>query len=367
MNPTADVARRSARLWRPSHKAIAVSVGLITAAVAGAVLDGAVGTNTQTRTAPGYSEIAKVQVRDLVETASFDGTLEYADVRSLTAAGQGTLTDEAPEGSRVGRGETLYELDDSAVTLLYGSTPMYRDLASGADDGPDIRQLEANLVALGYDPSDDLEVDGDWTSATTAAVRRWEEDLGSTEDGIVTRAEIVFLPGARVIGEHTLETGAQVTPGLEILSSSSAMRQVSLDVDVTESYRFERGDTVTIQLPNGEELHGRVASVGKVATADPTDSGADPTIAVVVSLRGNAKTGGVDQAPVDVIVETDRAKDVVAVPVSALLATSDGFALEVVDGSDTRMVTVEAGSYADGWVEVDGAGIEEGVDVVVAP
>jgi hypothetical protein len=53
--------------------------------------------------------------------------------------------------------------------------------------------------------------------------------------------------------------------------------------------------------------------------------------------------------------------------VSALLArASGGYALEVVDGSTTRLVSVETGSYADGYVEVSGSGISEGTKVVTA-
>lgn len=320
-----------------------------------------------TPAAPAYEETATVQRRDLVETMSFDGTLGYSDVNSLVASGQGTLTYAAVEGSRVKRGETLYSIDNAPVRLLYGTTPMYRDLSSSASDGQDVRQLEANLVALGYDPDDDVSVDREWDSATTAAVKRWEDDLAIAEDGIITRGEVVFLPGVRVVGDHAIEKGAPVAPGAQLFTTSSAKPEVSLDVEVADSYRFEPGDRVTIELPNGKEVRGRVASVGKIATPGPEDSSADPTIAVAVSLSSGARTGGIDQAPIDVIVETDRAKGVLAVPVSALLATSDGFALEIVEGSGTRMTEVEPGSHADGWVEIQGSGIAEGTEVVVAP
>ena len=74
------------------------------------------------------------------------------------------------------RGQSLYGVDDEpAAFLLYGSLPAWRDFAPGMTDGEDVRQLERNLRALGYDP-------GDMTSTTTgtgrptAAVERFQDD-----------------------------------------------------------------------------------------------------------------------------------------------------------------------------------------------
>ena len=63
---------------------------------------------------------------------------------------------------------------------------------------------------------------------------------------------------------------------------------------------------------------------------------------------------GLDQAPVDVEVITDRADGVMAVPVTALVALAEGgyaVELEQVDGT-TRLVAVDPGMYADGLVEI---------------
>jgi membrane fusion protein, multidrug efflux system len=63
---------------------------------------------------------------------------------------------------------------------------------------------------------------------------------------------------------------------------------------------------------------------------------------------------------------TER-KDVLTVPVGALLALAEGgYGLEVVEGSTTRIVAVETGLFADGKVEVSGSGIADGTTVGVA-
>ena len=76
----------------------------------------------------------------------------------------------------------------------------------------------------------------------------------------------------------------------------------------------------------------------------------------------------VNGAPVTVAFEQDRARNVLAVPVEALLALrGGGYAVELVGANGVRTLTaVEAGTFADGWVEVRGRGIREGARVVVA-
>jgi multidrug efflux pump subunit AcrA (membrane-fusion protein) len=65
-------------------------------------------------------------------------------------------------------------------------------------------------------------------------------------------------------------------------------------------------------------------------------------------------------------VETERARQVLAVPVAALLALAGGgHGVELVDGGSRRIVAVDTGTYADGWVQVTGPELRAGSTVVV--
>ena len=71
-------------------------------------------------------------------------------------------------------------------------------------------------------------------------------------------------------------------------------------------------------------------------------------------------------ADVDVEVTSELAADVLSVPVSALLALVEGgYAIEIPDDDGTRLVGVETGMFADGFVEISGDGLEAGMEVVV--
>jgi multidrug efflux pump subunit AcrA (membrane-fusion protein) len=231
-------------------------------------------------------------------------------------------------------------------------------------DGEDVRQLERNLRALGYDPDHDMTIDDDWTSATTAAVERFQDDHDLTEDGTLDQGEIVFRDGPTRIGEVRATVGQQVGPGTDLGDLSSTQREVTVALEADRQDLVDTGDAVTVELPNGDTARGRVTDVGEVAT-QPRDEEDDPTIDVTIALRGRAARGtGLDQAPVDVGFASDRRKDVLAVPVTALLARSGGgFAVETTDG---RLVPVEPGMYAEDYVEVSGSGLREGMRVVTA-
>jgi peptidoglycan hydrolase-like protein with peptidoglycan-binding domain len=311
---------------------------------------------------------AAVTRRDLRATEEVDGTLGYGEARLVANQRQGTVTALPSEGAVVTRGRALYRVDGKPVPLLYGRLPAWRALSVGVDDGPDVRQLEQNLVALGYDPDRAVTVDDHFTWATRAAVRRWQEALGLEETGTVRPGDAVWQPGPVRVASHKAAVGDSVRPGSPILEVTDTTRQVTIDLDASRQPYVRAGDRVELELPGGRTTTGRVASVGKVATV-PAGDGAgegDPTVELVVSLDDAKATGRLDQAPVDASITTEVRKGVLAVPVSALLALAEGgYAVEVERDGRRQLVGVETGLFADGQVEVEGQGLRAGDRVVV--
>jgi multidrug efflux pump subunit AcrA (membrane-fusion protein) len=71
-----------------------------------------------------------------------------------------------------------------------------------------------------------------------------------------------------------------------------------------------------------------------------------------------------DAAAVSVGFVASERKDVLTVPIAALLALAEGgYGVQVVDGNASRIVAVETGLFADGKVEVKGAGLTAGTKV----
>lgn len=350
-----------------------VTMVLVVGAVslAGTLADSSSGDEAAPRATAGQSTVP-VERRTLAEHAELDGTLGYGDLTEISLGSGGTLTAVPAAGSVINRGETLFEVNGRPVPLLFGDRPLWRELGPGVDDGLDVKQLEANLVALGIVSADQLTVDENWTSYTTAAVKEWQESLGVDESGTIAPGELVFMPDAVRIAEVPTAVGGPI--GEAALQVTGTTRLVTVDLEATRQTLVEEGQAVTIVLPDGSETSGTVASVGTVASTgdegsegEQTDGGdTEATIEVVVSLDDPSATGSLDEAPVTVKVVTSAAEDVLAVPVEALLALAEGgYAVELVspDGT-TTLVPVELGAEADGWVQVTGD-VAEGHEAVI--
>lgn len=372
---SAELARdlpRGARVRKVATRGVA---GLVVLAVAGAaawvLADRRSGGEAAAPTTAAVTTLVPVARRDLAETESFSGTLGYVRERQLSTQLAGTLTAITAEGSLVKRGQTLFRVGATPVVLMYGMTPAWRALADGVDDGGDVAQLEWNLVQLGYDPNRDVVINDEFDWATTAAVERWQEALGLEETGTVELGLVVFLPGPRRIGGHVAVVGDTVQTGAAIATTSATTQQVVVQLDATRQSLAVAGRRVTVDLPDGTSVPGRIATVGKVAESS-SSTGADAnasadssaTIEVDISLL-RAPSTALDQAPVSVDLTTESRRDVLAVPVTALVATlGGGYAVEVQRGGVNELARVTPGLYAGGYVEITG-GLTEGDQVVV--
>jgi hypothetical protein len=157
------------------------------------------------------------------------------------------------------------------------------------------------------------------------------------------------------------------------MTTTSTRRVVTVALATTKASLATTGKRVTVTLPSGDNMHGNIGSVGKVATTPASSSTSasssatsSPTIKVTIGLS-QSRTG-LDQAPVTVRFEQSRRKNVLAIPVTALLAQPGGkFAVQLVQtGGTQRTVAVQPGLYTSGYVEITGAGVAAGQRVTNA-
>ncbi len=167
-------------------------------------------------------------------------------------------------------------------------------------------------------------------------------------------------------------TGSTAT---KVLTTTSTARVVTADLDASDQGLARVGRRAVVTLPDGRRVRGTVVRVGTVATASDDGSGApggddggsDPTLPLTIRLDSARAAGRLDQAPVAVSLARTTRRDVLAVPVAALLARSGGgYAVRVVRASGTAVsVPVEPGLFADGYVELVGGAVRAGDRVEV--
>jgi peptidoglycan hydrolase-like protein with peptidoglycan-binding domain len=309
---------------------------------------------------------AKVSRQDLVSRVDVDGTLGYGGERTVTNQLAGTVTVVPAQGAVISRGQSLYSIGNRSVPLLYGELPAWRAFSVGMSDGPDVRQLEQNLVALGHATEAELSVDEHFSSSTAAAIRRWQKALGVQQTGAVELGEAVFLPDAIRVSGVKLDQGAPAPPGAPALTVTSTTRLVTVDLEASKQSLVKVGDKVEVKIPGGRTTTGSITSVGTVAQPKGQGESAKQVIPVAISLDEAEAAGRLDQAPVKVAITANSRKGVLAVPVNALLALREGgYGVRLVEGANRRIVPVETGLFAKGMVEVSGNWLREGLDVEV--
>ena len=359
VDETTDARRPRRRGW-----VWLVGMLVVVAGIAGAVWwFGGSGATTEATTAPQTSNSAEVIVTDLIESEELDGTIGFVEGDAVLSRLSGTVTALPEAGVALAEGDVLFWIDNDPVILLFGETPAYRTMQQD-DEGIDVLQFEEALVRLGYDPDEEVTVDEEYTWRTENIVEDWQEDLGLEDTGIVELGRVVFLPEPIRVGETLVNIGEPVGDGNPVLATSSEVTLVTMELDTADQGKVEEGDTVIVELPDGTEVGGTTVVVGSVAKgrADGTSY-----FEVEIVLDDDSAAEGLDEAPVIVKIVTDRAEGVTAVPVGALLALAEGgYAVEIVnsDGS-SHFVAVEAGMYADGYVEVTSADVTAGTMVVV--
>jgi multidrug efflux system membrane fusion protein len=272
----------------------------------------------------------------------------------------------------------LFRIDDTPVVLLYGTLPTYRQLTAGqagvpaapatgapaqpavpATKGADVHLFEVNLNALGYKG---FTVDTDFNAATTAAVKRWQADLGLPATGTVELGRVFYTPGPVRIAEQKLAPGA--VAGGPVLTYTGTTRLVVAEVPVDQEDLAKPQTHVTIELPSGTQVGGTVMSV---RTPDAAAQSQDPTVEAVVAPDDQTAVGGLDDGPVRVTFVAQQKENVLVVPVGALLALAEGgYGLQILDGDATRIVAVTTGLFADGKVEVSGPDLRPGLTVGMA-
>lgn len=336
---------------------------------------------------------AQVERRTLAAMVSEAGTLTYraqsdGSPYSVINRASGTYTELPAAGKVIRQGHVLYRVDDLPVLLLHGSTPAYRTLSPGTR-GPDVAELNADLVALGYAARAQLSSKSvSFGSATTAAVMKLQAALGISQNGTLPLGQVVFEPSAVRVTGVLAQLGGSTQAGATVMQGTSTIRQVQVALSASEQIAVAVGDKVSITLPNNRITPGVVSSVGTVATCPPSSgpsasnsssaapgtdtcssAGSAPTVTVGVTPSRLTATTKWDQAPVQVGITTASVRDALVVPVTALLARSGGgYAVEVVGaGARNHLVPVSLGLFdgAEGLVQVTSSGLAAGQEVVV--
>ena len=201
-----------------------IVVLLLSIACAVVIVIGISGTSKKSKSLEIATPISSRIINPSASSSQASQSAQYAALEGpsqrLANAAAGTITWLPKPGDLIEFGTALYAVDHQPIILMEGSLPMYRDIAYKVSDGPDVAQLERNLVNLGYvadeattGNSSDLTVDHHVTPLTESSIRSWQLSLGLTSTGVVKQGDVVFRPEAVQISELHVALGEVIEAG----------------------------------------------------------------------------------------------------------------------------------------------------------
>jgi peptidoglycan hydrolase-like protein with peptidoglycan-binding domain len=316
----------------------------------------------------------------LTEKVQAAGTVQGKALEvQATAEQSGIVTWMPSAGTVVSRGQPIFRLDNQPVVLLYGMIPVWRGFASGMSPGPDIAQLETNLLSLGYGQSVGLKTDGTYTAADARAITAFTQSVGLVASSQLGFGTILFEPGPIVITGHSVVLGSRVGAGTQVVQVASTTPEVVAELSAAQAADIAVNTPATflIGTTKSVNLNGRVSSISPSAQGNPAGSGASSSangssqnIQVTIEITDAPPDLPLRSQPVLIQFQTKVVPSAYIVPITALIAlVGGGYALQVDDGngkSHLLAVTVGAIDETDGVAQVTGVGVRQGL-MVKAP
>jgi hypothetical protein len=221
----------------------------------------------------------KVAQKDLVTYTETTATLGFATSATVSAPISGTVTSLLTSSNKIEAGTVVASIDGAPVVAMYGDTPSYRNLSAASLAGNDIRQLELNLVHLGFDPSHKIIIDSRFDAATAVSVTLFENSVGLIGDGTIAQGEIVFVPGQLLVDALSTSVGGSVNAGSALLVARQTER--TLLVASRSGTKVERFAAPSTPVSTGTVLYW---SNGFPVMAIVGDAGTTPTLTRALTI-----------------------------------------------------------------------------------
>jgi peptidoglycan hydrolase-like protein with peptidoglycan-binding domain len=305
---------------------------------------------------------AQVVRMTLQDTAVLQGTASHVTLGTLRSAGQGRVTKvDVGEGSTVNVGDELFQVDGRPTVAVNGSFPFWRDLQEGAT-GADVAQLKDVLRGDGYHPS--RADNQSFESTTTTALKAWQKRHGFAQDGVLKTTDTQVAAWPARIGPVKVGVGDFVAPGAALTTVVATQLQISLTLTAADRQQLQVGQQAQIAIAaTGKTAGGTITALDNSAT---TDAQGNKTYGGTVKVEGGLDV--LEGASVKVTVIIQEAKDVVAVPVAAVVA--DGTGKPEVRVQDARgkikQVPVTTGLTDGAYTEIK-SGLAAGQTVILGP
>ena len=197
--------------------------------------------------------------------------------------------------------------------------------------------------------------------------------MGLPVNGSIAFGQACFLPSTVLVGAARSALGSPAAPGDQPYLVTTTTRVATVPV-TPELPSVSPGEAVSIVMPDGSTTPGHVSAIGALAPGQGGSGngggGSQPqaSAAITVLPEDPASTGTGVGTAIQVSLTTQSARNVLAVPITALLALAGGgYGVEVVAPSGSHHLEgVTTGIFTGAQVQITGGDLSVGTKVVVA-
>lgn len=268
-------------------------------------------------------------------------------------------------GGRVWPGRVIAEIDGRPIILLRGALAPYRDLREG-DSGPDVAQLQAALIRLGYA---DFDPPGSFGPGTALAVGLLYERLGYApptyrppvrkhakpppRTPYLPMSEVSFIPAASaLVISAAAATGSEVAAGQVVLRLAVGKPYVTGMLSAHQATQVRTGFRARIASSGAitAGLIGRISAI-PAYTADGRTAPGYPVV-----ITGNRLPQRLIGSAVRVtLLAPVTGGPVLTVPLAAVFSGRSAFVVVVAANGRRTRVPVTTGPATAGFVAVQPA------------
>ena len=273
-----------------------------------------------------------------------------------------------PAGATPQTLQRLLFVSGKPVFAFVSATPLWKNLSTSLASGAqrvNVVALQKALKKQGYYKK---AVNGNFTSATKKALKRWQKAMGVKATGVVDVTKFVWMPTGSVLTAWSVNLGSHVSSGTALASVVSPSRlsaSASISQSDIASLKVGQKAQMTIDGYTTDAFTGRIsfissepASSGSSATSSSSSTQYSITVSPQ-SLPKFAKSGMT--GTLDIVLQ--QASNVLMVPTSAVSGSASTSFVRVMQDGQPVFRQVQTGMATSSYTEITG-GLTEGETVV---
>ena len=264
--------------------------------------------------------------------------------------------------------ERLLFVSGKPVCAFVSATPLWKNLSTSLATGAqrvNVAALQKALKKQGYYKK---AVNGNFTSATKKALKRWQKAMGVKATGVVDVTKFVWMPTGSVLTSWSVSLGSHVSSGTALASVVSPSRlsaSASISQSDIASLKVGQKAQMTIDGYTSDAFTGRISFISSEpasSSSSATSSSSSTQYSITVSsqsLPKFAKSGMT--GTLDIVLK--QASNVLMVPTTAVSGSASTSFVRVMQDGQPVFRQVQTGMATSSYTEIT-SGLTMGETVV---